>query len=115
MGADPVYLNLDNLSHTYAKAGTYTVKATGYYCGNGGEKTVTSTKIVKIGASAQPVPTPSKPGTPGGTTTGSTTVGPKVQTDMTHEGSSTNTTAAFAGGALLAAAGGTLVVRRRTR
>ena len=115
VGADPVYLNLDNRSHTYAKAGTYTVKATGYYCGNGGEKTVTSTKIVKIGASAQPVPTPSKPGTPGGTTTGSTTVGPKVQTDMTHEGSSTNTTAAFAGGALLVAAGGTLVVRRRTR
>lgn len=86
-----------------------------WYCGDANNSHVTKTVDVKIGASAQPVPTPSKPGTPGGTTTGSTTVGPKVQTDMTHEGSSTNTTAAFASGALLAAAGGTLVVRRRTR
>ena len=101
--------------YRYTKPGTYKVKLDFWYCGDANNSHVTKTVDVKIGASAQPVPTPSKPGTSGGTTTGSTTVGPKVQTDMTHEGSSTNTTAAFAGGALLVAAGGTLVVRRRTR
>lgn len=109
VGADPIYENHDTKTHTYAKAGTYTVKATTYYCGDGGEKKVTKSTVVKIGAAGQTIPTTTpKP------TTGTAPLGPKVQTDMTHEGSSTGT-AAFAGGALVVAAGGTFVARRRTR
>jgi len=42
-------------SHTYRKAGTYTITATGYYCGEGGLQTVEKTTTVNI---AKPAPAP---------------------------------------------------------
>ena len=42
-------------SHTYRKAGTYTITATGYYCGEGGLQTVETTTTVNI---AKPAPAP---------------------------------------------------------
>lgn len=42
-------------SHTYRKAGTYTITATGYYCGEGGLQTVEKATTVNI---AKPAPAP---------------------------------------------------------
>ena len=39
---------IDQVSHTYRKAGTYTITATGYYCGEGGLQTVEKTTTVNI-------------------------------------------------------------------
>lgn len=81
------------LSHTYAKAGTYTITATGYYCGGGTQNEVTKTYRVTVGSAGttKPQPEPTQPA-PGSPTTGSPTVHADAHIRYTLKGNTASIT-----------------------
>ena len=131
------------LKHTYAKPGTYTITATGYYCGKSagkGQASVTKKLIVTVGGNSKPQPAPSGNASaqprPDHTTSGvaaptvgsapatgpkgssaskaaSGKTGPRVETDSVEQGNTDNVAVLAGGAALVVAAGAGVAMRRR--